>query len=231
MDTNQPSESVSGASLSPSASPSPSPLKILELLSSRLCHELIGPVGAISNGVEFAEEVDDGAADAIGLIAESAGRAAGRLQFYRLAYGASGRSVHTSAALEEAISALVAYERTDLNWPVGSAIEPFLEKPGGAKLILIAIEIAQGALIRGGAIEVHIKPLETDETEISITAKGPRATIPAEVASAWRTVEDVAPDALSPRTVHCFYARDIAQQAGVSLDVSLATDKVCLTLK
>src|SRR5260221_13632560 len=63
-------------------------IRILELLSARLCHELISPVGAIGNGVELLGEDDpDFVRDAVALIGQSAKKAAQRLQFYRFAYG------------------------------------------------------------------------------------------------------------------------------------------------
>src|SRR5450432_3389347 len=64
-------------------------MRVLDLLSARLCHELISPVGAIANGVELLGEDDpDFVQEATALIAESAKKAGQRLQFYRFAYGA-----------------------------------------------------------------------------------------------------------------------------------------------
>src|SRR5216683_1167902 len=69
----------------------PVDLRVLELLAARLCHDLIGPVAAIGNGVELlAEEDPDFVRDAVALVGESARKANRRLQFYRFAYGFSG---------------------------------------------------------------------------------------------------------------------------------------------
>ena len=66
-------------------------LRVLELLSARLCHDLIGPVSAISNGAELlADEEPEFVKDAIALVGDSARKATRRLQFYRFAYGFSG---------------------------------------------------------------------------------------------------------------------------------------------
>src|SRR6185437_6806303 len=63
-------------------------MRVVELLNSRLCHELVSPVGAINNGVELLGEEDpDFVRDAIQLIGQSARKASQRLQFYRFAYG------------------------------------------------------------------------------------------------------------------------------------------------
>jgi len=65
--------------------------RVFELLASRLCHDLISPVGAINNGVELMGEKDaDFAKDAAALIAQSARRAGHRLQFYRFAFAFGG---------------------------------------------------------------------------------------------------------------------------------------------
>src|SRR5260370_38106308 len=69
----------------------PIDLRVIELLSARLCHDLIGPVAAISNGAELlADEDPEFVRDAIALVGDSARKASKRLQFYRFAYGFSG---------------------------------------------------------------------------------------------------------------------------------------------
>ena len=89
-------------------------LRVLELLSAHLCHELSGPIAAISNGVELLAEEDPGLGsspnsaflhDAVALVSESARRARFRLQFYRFAYGfSSGSAIAGPAPHEVAIS-------------------------------------------------------------------------------------------------------------------------------
>ena len=67
------------------------PLRILELITSRICHDLVSPVGAIGNGIELMQELGEDAGDeAVSLIATSAAQAAIRLKCFRLAYGAAG---------------------------------------------------------------------------------------------------------------------------------------------
>ena len=74
-------------------------MRILALLTARLCHELSGPVAAISNGVELlGEDAPDFSRQAISLVADSARRAANRLQFYRFAYGFGGDGAPTRTA-------------------------------------------------------------------------------------------------------------------------------------
>jgi histidine phosphotransferase ChpT len=86
----------------------PIDLRVLELLAARLCHDLIGPVAAIGNGVELlAEEDPDFVRDAVALVGESARKANRLLQFYRFAYGFSGGEL-TGPAPHQLASALFA---------------------------------------------------------------------------------------------------------------------------
>ena len=63
-------------------------IRLIELLCSKLCHDLVGPVGAIGNGMELLEEEDLGMSkEALDLTAQSSRRASAILQFYRIAYG------------------------------------------------------------------------------------------------------------------------------------------------
>src|SRR5579864_8265845 len=129
-------------------------LRVLELLSSRLCHELISPVGAINNGIELMDEDDpEFVKDATKLIANSARTAGKRLDFYRFAYGSgragTGREVtmgllegaKTRCDWDERVSALsVEWQRVACNLvvlatetlPCGGnvLVAPAGEKPG-----------------------------------------------------------------------------------------------------
>ena len=67
-----------------------SALRVAGLLASRLCHDLVGPLGAVNNGLELIAEEDDMAKEALSLAQRSAKRASSRLQFFRYAFGAAG---------------------------------------------------------------------------------------------------------------------------------------------
>ena len=70
------------------------PMDLAALLCSRVCHDVISPVGAIVNGLEVLEDEDDPSMRdvALELIKKSARSASARLQFCRLAFGAAGWS-------------------------------------------------------------------------------------------------------------------------------------------
>ncbi len=105
-------------------------MRVAELLASRLCHDLVGPIGAVNNGMELLEDEDLGMSeDAIQLSASSARQAANLLQFYRLAYGmAGGRIGGDFGALQELAAGFLASTKTTLDW---TAAQPLTKGFGG----------------------------------------------------------------------------------------------------
>ncbi len=128
-------------------------VRAVELLCSRLCHDLIGPVGAINNGVELIEEGDGGEAtgDALDLVADSARAAARRLALFRLALGAgAGGGVLPIPATREALEGWFAGGRIQFIWRPVLVAPP----PGLLKLALLSALIAEEALPRGGSLSL-----------------------------------------------------------------------------
>ena len=192
------------------------PLNVLELACSRLCHDLISPVGAINNGVELCQELDGGMADeAMALIADSGRRAAARLRAFRLAFGAAGGQAGLGA--EDARSALGDYlegGKVALDWPaIGPAPAPW--PIGAARLAVLAGLLAEEALIHGGRIVADLDGLPA---AITLTATGRTAELsdPSRQALDGRlpTAE------LTARTVVAYIARQFADAAGARLAAS-----------
>ena len=139
------------------------------LLCSRVCHDIISPVGAISNGLEL---LDEGGADedAMDLIRSSAHNASVRLKFARLAFGASGSigaSIDTGEAEKAAVDLARADSKTEVTWTGPRAIVP----KNKVKLLLNLFLVAYGAIPRGGTIDIVLEDLET-EPRFSLTARG-----------------------------------------------------------
>src|ERR1700730_6334892 len=125
-------------------------LHVLELLAARLCHDLIGPVAAIGNGVELLTEEDpDFVRDAVALIGESARKANRRLQFYRFAYGFSGGEL-TRPAPPQLARALFADSDIACDYR-GSARALPLE---WQRLACNMLAVGSEALSRGGGLVV-----------------------------------------------------------------------------
>jgi histidine phosphotransferase ChpT len=182
-------------------------LRVLELLSSRLCHELISPVGAINNGIELMGEDDpDFVKDATKLIANSARSAGNRLNFYRFAYGSgragSGREV-TLGLLEggkarcewgEAVSAL------SVDWQ---------------RLACNMVVLAAEALPRGGSIEVAAS---AGKPGLSVKATGDTINLMPEMRAA--VDGSVAVADLTARSVHAYYTARLAEALAAKLSLA-----------
>jgi histidine phosphotransferase ChpT len=187
-------------------------LRLSELVSARLSHELVGAAGAISNGLELMEELGaDAGPDVTQLVSESAANLKARLQFYRMAYGRSGRE---SAGLPELRALTVGFfdhiDGVTLDWPM-APIVPTLEG-GEGKLILSLAALAADALPRGGTVRISL-----EDAQFAARVTGTDAGLRSDVEAAMDA--SVAMESLSPRTVHAFLAAALAQEAGRSVRV------------
>lgn len=153
----------------------PDELEFAALLCSRVCHDVISPVGAIVNGLEVLEEEEDDEMreHALLLIAKSALQASAKLQFARLAFGASG-SAGAEIELDDARRAaegLLAGGRTTLAWDARPAA---LHKTR-LKLLMNVLQFAGGAIPRGGELRVIVEP---GNEGMAVIATGERARLP-----------------------------------------------------
>src|SRR5690242_16016257 len=133
-------------------------LDFAALLVSRVCHDLVSPVGAVVNGLEVLEDETDLAmrADALRLVAASAEQAAARLQFARIAFGAAG-STGAELDLSEVgriMVGLLKGGRVELIWEAQPANWP----KDWAKLLMNAVLAAADCLPRGGRVTVTTSP-------------------------------------------------------------------------
>jgi histidine phosphotransferase ChpT len=193
------------------------------LLCSRVCHDVISPVGAINNGLELLDEGGSDA-DALDLIRTSALNASVRLKLARLAFGASG-SVGASIDTGEAEKALREYataeKKTEINWSGPRAI---IAK-NRVKLLMNLFLVAYGSIPRGGSIDVVLENPETD-AKFTITAKGRIMRLPPkflEINSGH--VEE----AIDAHTIQPYYAVMLADEAGFVLNAVQTEDALVYT--
>lgn len=130
-------------------------LDLAALLCSRVCHDVISPVGAIVNGLEVLEDEDDPAMKsfALDLIAKSARQASARLQFARLAFGAAGSAgaqIDTGDA-EKVARGFIEDDRTSLTWQLPRVLAP----KNKVKLLLNLLVVATSTIPRGGRLSVE----------------------------------------------------------------------------
>lgn len=194
-----------------------SDLDLAALLCSKVCHDIISPVGAITNGLEVLDE--DGGEDmrefAMDLIHKSARQASAKLQFARLAFGAAGSAgAEVDLADAEAVAkGYMAGEKADITWSAPRLLVP----KNKVKLLLNLVLISISAIPRGGMLDVVYEGDGATPT-MTLRATGPHARIPTGVEDllAGQSTDGSA-DAHSIQQV---YAGMLARSAGMSLSVT-----------
>lgn len=200
-------------------------LDLAALLCSRVCHDVISPVGAIVNGLEVME--DPAMAEfALDLIKKSARQAAARLKFARLAFGAMGSAgamVDTGEAAEIAMGFLND-EKTTLSWDLPRALLP----KNQVKLMMNLLIVAQGGIARGGHLALK-GTIEGEQSRFTITAKGQNARIPphAQDLLSGRSEDGV----LNAHGIQPFYTGMLARACEMGISMALADDILTVTVE
>jgi histidine phosphotransferase ChpT len=195
----------------------------MELLASRICHDLVSPVGAINNGVEFMEEVGDDPdqrKDALNLISHSASQAAAKLMAFRIAYGAGGRdSTIKPEDVQKAFSQLISADgKITQAWDPHGNLGPKPLPPAFCKMLMAGLMLAAETLVKGGF--VMVRPGEGRQT--LIIAEGKDVLLRDNVEAALR--QDIAPESLDPRLVHPYAISVLAEHYGYTLRIAERRD-------
>ncbi|WP_036264049.1 histidine phosphotransferase ChpT [Methylocapsa aurea] len=199
-------------------------LDLAALLCSRVCHDVISPVGAIVNGLEVLEEEKDAEMRgfALDLIKKSAETASARLQFCRLAFGAAGSagaSIDTGDA-EKVARGLFADQRTRLDWQAPRLLMP----KNQVKLILNLCLIAAGAIPRGGVITVTTRGAD-EQLSVSVTAQGANAKLSSQASDLLAGTPAQAVDA---QGIQAYYTGLVAKAANMSLTIEVESELVAI---
>jgi len=200
-------------------------LELAALLCSRVCHDVISPVGAITNGLEVLEDEDDAEMQrhAMELIQKSAAQASAKLQFARLAFGAAG-SPDAMLDLNDARSVaegFVVHEKAEMTWQGPAAIVP----KDLVKLLLNMILITVAAIPRGGKINVDVSG-EPERPTFILTAEGINARIPTETE---RFLNGRAEgETLDARAVQPFFTGLVARKCNMDIAATLVGEKFTL---
>ncbi len=196
-------------------------LDLAALLCSRVCHDVISPVGAIVNGLEVMEdESDPGMKDfALDLIRKSARQASARLQFARIAFGAAGSAgaaIDTGDA-EQVAKGFFHDDKTRLVWNAERQLLP----KNRVKLLLNLLVMAAQGIPRGGEIEVTITGDESASTFL-IAATGKNARIPPHA----QALLDGEPegDSVDAHGIQFYYAGLVARASGMAVSLELEGD-------
>jgi histidine phosphotransferase ChpT len=199
---------------------------LASLLCSRLCHDLMSPVGALNNGIELmADETDPEMRDkCLELLGESARASANKLKFFRLAFGAAGGfgdSIDTHEA-QTALEGVFGRERRiELGWMV-----PGDQLPKGAvKLLLNLALLAGDALVRGGRLDVGAEASD-DTLELVIRADGPRILLDPTLREV--LLKGDVGGAVEPRAAGAWLAHSLAAEVGGSIQLSDPSEPVLM---
>jgi histidine phosphotransferase ChpT len=198
-------------------------LDLAALLCSRVCHDLISPVGAIINGLEVMEEDKDEEtkAFALDLIKRSAGQASAKLQFCRLAFGAAGSAgaqIELGDA-EKAVRGLFEDGKTTIVWQLARE----LVAKNRAKLLLNMLLVAAGAIPRGGTLNV-----EAVDGGYRVNASGQNARLAPAVADLLAGTPAQAVDA---HTIQPLYTGILARDCGLRVSATPEGDAVVLVAR
>ncbi len=187
-------------------------LRVLHLLHSRVLHDIAGPVGAISNGLELAKE-SGGAldADAMQLVAMSARDLSERVRYYRVAFGLAPGAVKTLREARDLLTPAVIGPRNKIVWPEadGPAAWPFGDE--SLKLLLNMIALGAESLPRGGAIEVFVEPAP-QQLRFTVVAQGQGVRV--EELTLAALMGTIALEQLTPRNVHGYFTARVAETMG-----------------
>jgi len=198
-------------------------LDLAALISSRICHDVISPVGAIANGLEMLGEEQDEAMreQTMDLIRKSARQASAKLQFARLAFGAAG-SAGAEIDLRDAerVARDFVQGKHSLSWH-GPAVTLPKNK---VKLLLNLVALGVVALPRGGTVDVSITG-EGPAVAFMVLARGEPARLPDHVAALLAGGNGVALDAHS---IQPYYAGRVAAAAGMTVIVDARDNEVVL---
>jgi histidine phosphotransferase ChpT len=182
-------------------------LKVAQLLSSRICHDLVGSIGAVNAGLELMAEGLDADGAAKELTVRSANEANLRLAFFRAAFGFGSSALVTAgwnSALEEArtlAEGLLKNSKVKLEWqsPPLDMVGPAI--PTAIKIILNLVLMAFESLPRGGKVRLSFAMLK-EGFGVGLTFSGEGATL--------KKNKEVEVDALSARNIHAYLAQCLA---------------------
>ena len=203
-----------------------SPVDFASLLCSRLCHDLLSPVGALNNGLELlADETDaEMRQRVLDLLSDSARASANKLKFFRLAFGAAGGFGDQVDVREAniAIEGLIAdNKRVELGWLVEADTLP----KTAIKVLLNLALIASEALVRGGRMDVGGEE-HAGQLEIVIKIEGPRIILDPELRTTLERGEGEA--GVTPRAAAAYLVHTLAVTAGGTVMVSEPAENVMI---
>ena len=198
-------------------------LKLAALMCSKICHDLISPVGALSNGIEVLADDDDPEMreHAMTLLETSAAQATAKLKFARLAYGSSGsKGIEIDLReAEAAIRELLGGKKINIRWEAPAV-------PVDKDVVKVLVNLANAAcdtIPRGGDLKIEVVT-GGSEGRASLTATGARARLADETRSGLNGALGV--DDLDVRTVVPWVSGVLAREFGQGIDIQASEEAI-----
>ena len=188
------------------------------LISSRICHDLISPLGAIGNGVELLTMTGQGNSPEIALIAESVENANARIRFFRIAFGAARPDVEIAQSeVQNVLRDCFRANRTSIKWTVEGVLTR-----ADVKLVFLIVQCLENALPWGGQITVS-----RSGTNWKLDAKGEKIKAKQAV---WRLItEQAGPHEVDASDVHFALVGGAADNAGRRVATFFSDTQVTVT--
>ena len=204
-------------------------LRMAELLCTRLCHDLTGPIGAVNNGAEFLNEEGSSMQEqAVELITSSAFSAVTRLQFYRLAYGNVKDHGEANLSEKQKIAAdFFAGTKITLDWPdshtEASGVSISIKM---SRLIYNLLVVASSTLIRGGTISVRIAQEADGGKKLTIISAGPGLKWEAEMEKIFSGKLTIAE--LTPKNVQTYLTKRFIDDLNSVIEYRIGSEELTL---
>ena len=200
------------------------PTRASEVLISKICHDLVSPVGAVNNGIEFLSEMGaDGLKDGLGLIEHSAKQSSVRLQLFRMCYGAGGSDAKVTAkTVYETFQNYIDGTKCTMEWDLMNHVPDTDPKAGFMKTILNMMVFAMEAMPKGGRIEVSFAGDIMIVEGVSEAVKLKEGAIEGFNGS-------LSVDELTPKSIHGFVTNAYADLFGLTLTSEVGEKTIRLT--
>jgi len=191
-------------------------VNLAALIGSRICHDLINPIGAINNGLELLDMAGGSSGPELELISDSVENAAARIRFFRIAYGAPSAQLLGQPEIAAVLRDISAASRITFEWAPSEAQERTL-----VRLAFLAMQCCETAMPYGGTVRAEV----VDQAWI-VTGRTDTATPDAAL---WQALGDGTAEApVAPATVQFALLPELVKQAGRSLTAQWSEDELSL---
>lgn len=202
--------------------------KILELLASKICHDLISPVGAISNGIEILEDLGPNDSEEVtALISSSTTQANAKLKTLRMVYGLGGadETIRISDVHGLFGEFIESEKRLSQDWDPHHDFA-INSKPGRAKMLLAVLILISEHLPKGGVLSV----VNGDDNAVLVTGKGENARFQDDFFDT--ITQNTNENDITPKHVHTYVTGLLAKNYGFEITINnTSNDFICLRLK